>query len=161
MMALLHMFSPLWPLAPRPIGARLTINVFWTGSGIRLNHWKVDQATLVIYMWLQSHICGGGATVSDITRSGPDRQSREWSRAHARIFTALFLLNIVVVEDVDIRDLEGVPLGARMRNRVSRLFFVVFCSEMTWSWSGSLGCAQAQQEAKEVPVLFSGIFGYL
>ena len=63
MMTLLHMaglenskciwkiqFSSLWPLALRPIGARLTINVFWTGSGcIRFNDCKVDQMMFAEY----------------------------------------------------------------------------------------------------------------
>ena len=72
-------------------------------------------------MATKSHL-RGGATVSDITSSGPDRQSQQWSRVHARIFPAFFFLNIVVVQNVGTRDLEGVPWGARMRNRFPAVF---------------------------------------
>jgi hypothetical protein len=53
---------------------------------------------LVVYMWLQSSICGG-ATGS----------------VRMRVFPPRFFLTIVVVQNVE-------PLGARMRNRVSRPF---------------------------------------
>jgi hypothetical protein len=45
--------------------------------------------------------------------------------AHARIFPAFFFTR-VVVQNVGTRDPEGVPLGARMRNRVFPRFFWYF-----------------------------------
>jgi hypothetical protein len=48
-----------------------------------------------------------------------------------RFFLRFFLLTIVVVQNVGPRDPKGVPLGARMRNRISpffRMFSDMLCS---------------------------------
>ena len=77
-------------------------------------------------------------------------------------FPRTFFLNIVIVQNVGTRDLEGVPLGARMSNRVSRRFFrgVLSGNDMTLKWFPWV-CAGATGSWGGVPVLFSGIFGYV
>ena len=160
MMALLQMFSPLWPLALPPIGARLAINVFWTGSScIHFNDWRVDQATIVVYMWLQSHIWGGG---SDVTVSGPDQKC---SRAHALIFPRVFFFSYYGSSTKcwytwpKFRWPWRGSLGCTHAQPGFPLFFRVFWPEMTWSRRGSLECMRNRKLG--VSVLFSDVFGYV
>jgi hypothetical protein len=129
MMALLHMFSPLWPLALPPIGARLAINVFWTGSGcIHFNDWKVDQATLVVYMWLQSHI-----EVVELPKWR--HRKRPWQEVLACAsadFPLVFLFSYY---------------------RSSTKCWYTW-PKFTWPRMGSLGCTHAQPG---FPLFFSGV----
>ena len=87
-----------------------------------------------------SHNCGGGARWWSYRkwrhrkwryrkRSGPE--VTEVSAGACADFPCAFFLTIVVRQNVGTRDPEGVPLGARMRNRFPP-FFRVFWPEMTF-----------------------------
>ena len=67
-------------------------------------------------MWLQSHICGGGATGSDRMRTS-NRKSPEVTSPEVTESDRVRMRYRYILYYYSSSDTEGVPSGVRMRNR--------------------------------------------